>query len=37
MSLSKKAKAIQDKIDISKDYNLVDAIELLKLVPKGQI
>ena len=35
MSLSKKAKAIQEQIDTSKDYSLVDAIEQLKSAPKG--
>lgn len=36
MSLSKKAKAIQDQVDTSKDYNLIDAIELLKSAPKAK-
>jgi large subunit ribosomal protein L1 len=36
MSLSKKAKAIQEQIDSSKDYSLVDAIELLKSAPKAK-
>ena len=36
MSLSKKAKAIQDQIDTSKDYSLVDAIEQLKSAPKAK-
>lgn len=36
MSLSKKAKTIQDQIDTSKDYSLVDAIEQLKSVPKAK-
>ena len=36
MSLSKKAKAIQEQIDTSKDYSLVDAIEQLKSAPKAK-
>ena len=36
MALSKKAKAIQDKIDISKDYGIEEAIELLKSAPKAK-
>ena len=36
MSLSKKAKAIQEQIDTSKDYSLVDAIEHLKSAPKAK-
>ena len=36
MSLSKKAKVIQDKIDTSKDYSIEEAIELLKSAPKAK-
>ena len=36
MALSKKAKAIQDKIDTSKDYNIEEAIELLKSAPRAK-
>ena len=36
MALSKKAKAIQDKIDTSKDYSIEEAIELLKSAPKAK-
>jgi len=36
MSLSKKAKAVQEQIDTSKDYSLVDAIEQLKSAPKAK-
>ena len=36
MVLSKKAKEIKNKIDISKDYNLEDAIEILKTMPKAK-
>jgi len=36
MSLSKKAKAVQEQIDTSKDYSLLDAIEQLKSAPKAK-
>ena len=36
MALSKKAKAIQDTIDTSKDYSIEEAIELLKRAPKAK-
>jgi len=36
MSLSKKAKAVQEQIDTSKDYSLIDAIEQLKSAPKAK-
>ena len=36
MSLSKKAKSIQEQIDSSKYYSLIDAIELLKSAPKAK-
>ena len=36
MVLSKKAKEIKNKIDISKDYNLEEAIEILKTMPKAK-
>ena len=36
MALSKKAKAILDKIDTSKDYSIEEAIELLKGAPKAK-
>ena len=36
MSLSKKAKAVQEHIDTSKDYSLLDAIEQLKSAPKAK-
>ena len=36
MSLSKKARAVQEQIDTSKDYSLLDAIEQLKSAPKAK-
>ena len=36
MAISKKAKIIADEIDISKDYNIEDAIDLLKSAPKAK-
>ena len=36
MALSKKAKAILDNIDTSKDYSIEEAIELLKSAPKAK-
>ena len=36
MVLSKKAKEIKNKIDISKDYNLEEAIEILKTMHKAK-
>ncbi len=34
MALSKRIKNIKDKIDILKDYDIIEAIELLKSAPK---